>query len=181
MHAALTMILATASLSWAEGLTYRNAIKDALNQSARVRVKVEDINISDAAYRQNFAGLYPEITANSRFERYENLDKKTDGGLNTISGEVVGGDVSAWRSSLYLWGQYYLSHWYKKRFEAYYYEKLRDVRVHECDIETKKLLKELTDIFSSLAEGKIKLQYSAEILKRLQEVLSLKKHAFAKG
>jgi outer membrane protein TolC len=73
-------------------------------------VRIEDINITDATYRQNFAGLFPEITANSRFERYENLDKRTDRGVDTISGEVIGGDESSWRSSIYLSGQYYISH-----------------------------------------------------------------------
>ncbi|OGP60729.1 MAG: hypothetical protein A2V65_01335 [Deltaproteobacteria bacterium RBG_13_49_15] len=176
----LVFILEILSFSWAEELTYRNAIRDTLNHSARIRVKVEDVNVSDATYRQNFAGLYPEISLNSRFERFENLDRREQG-FNTIFGEVIGGDVSGWRSSIYLSGQYYLSHWYRKRFEAYYYEQLRDAKIHECAVEVKKLLRELTDIFSLLAEGKIKLKYASEILKRLREVLGLKKQAFVNG
>lgn len=167
--------------SCAEQITFRDVIKDALNISARIKVKVEDVNISDAAYRQNFAGLYPEISINSRFERYENLDKRPDQGLNTISGEVVGGGLSAWRSSIYLWGQYYISHWYKKRLEAAYYEKIIDARGYDCDAEVKRILKELTDIYSALAEGDIKLKYGSEIVKRLQAVLGLKMQAFAGG
>lgn len=170
-----------ASFSWAGELTYREAIKDTLSQSARVRVKMEDINISDASYRQVFAGLYPEITANSRVEKYENLDKRNEQGINTISGEVIGGGVSAWRSSAYLWGQYYLSHWYKKRHEANYYERLKDMSVHDCDAEIKKLLKEVTDTFSALSEGRIKIRYASEIVKRLQEVLHLKKQSYQHG
>jgi len=177
----IVLLAVAISPSCAEIVTYRDVIRDALNSSARVRVKVEDINISDATYRQNFAGLYPEITANSRFERHENLDKRPNQGLDTISGEVVGGDPSSWRSSIYLWGQYYFSHLYKKRYEANYYERMRDVRVYECDTEVKKLLREVTDAFSAVSEGKIKLRYTSEILKRLQDVLSLKKQAFANG
>jgi outer membrane protein TolC len=171
----------SASPSCAETLTFKDVVRDALNNAARVRVKVEDINISDAAYRQSFAGLYPEISINSRVERYENLDKRPDQGLNTISGEIVGGGVSDWRSSIYLWGQYYFSHFYKKRFEANYYEKMRDVRVYECSMEVKKLLREVTDAYSAASEGKIKLRYASEILTRLMAVLSLKKQAFANG
>jgi outer membrane protein TolC len=169
------------SPSCAETLTYKTAIRDALHISARIKVKVEDVNISDATYRQNFAGLYPEISINSRFERYENLDKRPGQGLDTISGEVIGGGVSAWRSSIYLWGQYYISHWYKKRLEANYYEKLIDARGYDCDAEVKRVLKELTDIYSALAEGDIKLKYGSEIVTRLQAVLSLKMKAFAGG
>lgn len=177
----LALFIKSISPSCAEMLTYKDVVRDALNNAARVRVKVEDINISDAAYRQSFAGLYPEISITSRFERYENLDKRFDQGLNTISGEIVGGGVSDWRSSIYLWGQYYFSHFYKKRFEANYYEKMRDVRVYECSMEVKKLLREVTDAYSAASEGTIKLRYASEILTRLMAVLSLKKQAFANG
>jgi len=177
---ALILILLPATLIRAETVTYQDSVRDALQHSARIRMKAEDIHISDAVYRQNFAGLYPEISAISRFEKHEALDHRNTG-LNTINGEVVGGDVSAWRSSAYLLGQYTLSHWYKKRFEASYYERLRDARVHELDVEMKKILRELTDIFSALAEGKIKLRYTADIFIRLQEIGQLKKQAFAGG
>lgn len=176
----LILILGFASSSWAETISYKSVIRDALQYSARIRVKAEDIRISDAVYHQNYAGLYPEITAVSRFEKHENLDTR-GAGINTINGEVVGGDQSAWRSSAYLMGQYYFSHWYKKRFEIGYYERLRDVRVYELDIEAKKILKEITEIFGALAEGRVKLHYGVDILKRLQEVLYLKKQAFTGG
>ncbi|MDD5168554.1 MAG: TolC family protein [Syntrophales bacterium] len=174
----LTLVMVTPSQG--EMITYRNIVRDALQNSARIKVKAEDVNISNAIYRQNFAGLYPEINAVSRFEKHENLDNR-NAGIDTINGEVVGGDISAWRSSAYLQGQYYFSHWYKKRYEAGYYELMRDVRGYELDIEIKKVIKELTDVFSSLAEEKIKLRYSDDILQRLQEVFRLKKEAFANG
>ena len=168
------------SPSYAERVTYSDVIKEAINNSARVRVKIEDIRIAHALYKQNYGSLYPEISVNSRTERYENLDKRSQG-LDTISGEIVGGDVSSWRSSVYLSGDYYISNWYKKRYEALYYEKLKDVRVHECAAETKKLLQELTDVYSSMMEGKIKLRYGYDILQRLKCIFALKKETFAKG
>lgn len=180
-HIMLVLIFATVTLSRAEMLTYRDAVKNTLNNSARIRVKIEEINISDAVYRQSVAGLYPEITANSRFEKYENLDKRDDQAIKTVSSEVIGGEANAWRSSIYLWGQYYISHWYKKRFEAAYYEKLKDASYYECDIETKKLLRELIDAYGAAVEGKIKISYAAETLKLLQGILNLKKNAFAGG
>jgi len=178
---ALLLITATVSLSGAEMLTYRDAVKNTLNNSARIRVKIEEINLSDAVYRQSFAGLYPEITANSRFEKYENLDKRDDQAIKTVSSEVIGGEANAWRSSIYLWGQYYISHWYKKRFEAAYYEKLKDASYFECDIEVKKLLREFTDAYGAAAEGKIKISYAEKTLKLLHGILNLKKNAFAGG
>ncbi len=180
-HLMLVLIFATVALSRADMLTYREAVKNTLNNSARVRVKMEDINISDATYRQNFAALYPEISANGRLEKYENLDKRNDLGIKTVSSEIVGGDSNAWRSSVYLWGQYYLSHWYKKRFEATYYEKLRDASVYECDAEVKKLVRDLTEAFGAVAERKLRIRYTSDILKLLERVLSLKKSAFAGG
>ncbi|MBU1052974.1 MAG: TolC family protein [Proteobacteria bacterium] len=178
---ALLLIISNISLSRAEMLTYHDAVKNTLNNSARIRVKIEEINISNATYRQNFAGLYPEITANSRFEKYENLDKNNNQGIKSISNEIIGGETNAWRSSMYLWGQYYLSHWYKKRFEVGYYEKLKDASYYDCDIETKKLLLELTDAYSAAAEGKIKIGYAEKTLKLLQSILNLKENAFAGG
>jgi outer membrane protein TolC len=76
LHLVVLLLLGSVVPAWSEAITYQDAVRDALNQSARIRVKSEDINISDATYRQNFAGLYPEISANSRFERYENLDNR---------------------------------------------------------------------------------------------------------
>jgi outer membrane protein TolC len=180
LHLVLLLLLGSAVPVWSGAITYQDAVRDALNQSARIRVKSEDINISDAMYRQNFAGLYPEISANSRFERYENLDNRS-GTLDTINGEVLGGDASAYKSSVSVTGQYYLSHWYKKSHEVSYYEKMRDVRVHECHVEVKKLLRELTDTFGALGEGRIKIRYGGDIMKRLRDVLALKKEAFARG
>lgn len=177
----LLLIISNISLSKAEMLTYRDAVKNTLNNSARIRVKIEEINISDATYRQNFAGLYPEITANSRFEKYENLDKRNAQGIKSISNEIIGGETNAWRSSIYLWGQYYISHWYKKRFEVGYYEKLKDASYYDCDMETKKLLLELTDVYGAATEGKIKITYAEKTLNLLQSILNLKKDAFAGG
>jgi outer membrane protein TolC len=166
---------------WAGVLTYRNAVNDSINYAASLRVKAEDIRISDAQYRSNSAGMFPEINISGRAERYENLDHRNDIAINTIDNEVVGGSQSAWRSAFYLSGQYYFSHWYKKRHEVNYYEKLRDSSVHQCEIELKRMIKEVTEIFGGIAEGKIKLQYSDKILHRLYGIYTLKKKAFAAG
>lgn len=177
----LVVLVKGISPSYGACLTYRDVIRDALDNSARVRMKIEDIHILEATCRQTFASLYPSISVNSRLERYENLDKRTQQGITTISGEVVGGDVSAWRSTFYLWGEYTISNWYKKRFEALYYEKLKDARVHDCQVEVKRLMRELTDLYAVIAEGKIRLKYGDEILQRLHNVLALKKTAFSRG
>ncbi len=176
----LILLLTFSPPTWAESITYKGVVKDALQNSARIRVKAEDIHISNAVYRQNYAGLYPEVAAVSRFEKHENLANQ-GAGIDTINGEVVGGDQSAWRSSAYLQGQYYLSHWYKKRFEIDYYERLRDVRICEVNVEAKSILKEITGIYGVLAENGVKLRYGADILRRMQEVLYLKKQAFVGG
>lgn len=166
---------------WAGVLTYRSAVADSINYSASLRVKAEDIRIADARYRSNYAGLYPEVNVSGRAERYESLDHRNDGTINTINNEVVGGSQSAWRAACYLSGQYYFSHWYKKRYEVGYYEKLRDSSVHQCESELKRMIKEVTEIFGAIAEGKIKLQYADKILQRLSGIYTLKKEAFAMG
>jgi outer membrane protein TolC len=43
------------------------------------------------------------------------------------------------------------------------------------------MIREVTDIFRSIAEGKIKLKYANEILARFREISKLKKEALAKG
>ena len=165
----------------ADVLIYGDAVIDSIRHSADLRMKIEDIRISDAQYRENFAGLYPTLNIAGRAERYENVDTRNQTTIDTIGNEVVGGNQSAWRSSMYLMGQYYLSHWYKKRYEAAYYEKLRDSSVHQCETEAKKILRDVTEIFGTLLEGKIKLKYSTEILRHLQDILKVKKEAFTMG
>jgi outer membrane protein TolC len=166
--------------SHAESLTHEIVVRDALDASARLRMKKESIQVADAAHRQAAAGLFPEISVNSRLERYENLDKRNIG-IDTISGEVVGGSPSAWRTDVYLSGRYDLSSWYKKRFDVGYYEKLRDASVHDCEAETKKFLLELTDLFGELAEKAIKRKYASEVLDKLVRILHLRKAALAEG
>jgi outer membrane protein TolC len=169
-----------ASLSHSENLTYENVLKDALNASARLRMKKEDVHISFAAHRQAAAGLFPEISVNSRLERYENLDKRNIG-IDTISGEVVGGSPSAWRTDVYLSGRYDLSSWYKKRFDVGYYEKLRDASVHDCEAETKKFLQELTSLFGQLSEKTIRRKYAADVFDKLVRLLHLRRGALTEG
>ncbi len=165
----------------AEMLTYQNAIKDSINSSAGLRVKMEDVRIANAQYRGSFAELYPSINVNGRTERYENLDNRNNQILDTIGNEVVGGNQTAWRASLSLSGQYFFSHWYKKRYEVQYYEKMRDVNVHECESSAKKTIRDVTDIFGGIAEGKIKLKYGIEILSRLENIAKIKKQASTLG
>jgi outer membrane protein TolC len=165
----------------ADFLDYRNIVTDSISYSAVLRVKRQDVFISYAQYRGSFAGLYPEINLGGRAERYENLDHRNTDGINSIGSEIIGGNQSAWKASLSVTGQYYLSHWYKKRFDAKYYEKLKDSSIHECETEEKKMIREVTDIFRVIAEGRIKLNYAYEILKRLNEISKLKKEAFAVG
>ncbi len=165
----------------AELLDYRDVITDSIGYSATLRVKHEDVYISNAQYRSNFAGLFPEIRLGSRAERYENIDDHNNTDVNMIGNEVIGGSQSAWKSSVSVTGQYYVSNWYKKIFEAWYYEKLRDTSLHECETEIKKMIREVTDIFRSLAEGEIKLKYASEILTRINEISRMKKEASASG
>jgi outer membrane protein TolC len=169
------------SNSYAEVLVYGDAVNDSIRYSANLQMKIEDIHISHAQYRENFAGLFPTINIAARAERYENIDRHSSSTYDAIGNEIVGGYDSAWRTSTYIMGQYYLSHWYKKIFEVSYYKKMRDSSVHQCEAETKKIIRDVTEIFGSLSEGKIKLQYAAEILKRLQEILRIKREAFALG
>lgn len=118
------------------------------------------------------------MTANSRLERYKNLQ---DGDGVTVSGEVVTGEPTAWRSFVYLSGQYYISNWYKRRYEVTYYERLQDARLYDCQIEEKKLIREVTDLYGALAEARTRLNYSFLIMGKLKQVLDLKKQAFAQG
>lgn len=177
----VSLIIFTAVPCLADDLDYRNVITDSIGYSATLRVKSEDVYISNAQYRSNFAGLFPEIRVGGRAERYEDIDDRHNTDINMIGNEVIGGSQSAWKSSVSVSGQYYVSNWYKKLFEAWYYEKLRDTSVHECETEIKKMIREVTEIFRSLVEGKIKLKYAGEILTRLNEISWMKKEASASG
>ncbi len=160
-------------------ITYRDVIEAAIKTSAGLKVKAQDVRIANAAYRQVFAGLYPELTLTGRLEHYENLDRDTQD-IQSVNSEVVGGK-SSWRSLAYLSGRYDVSSWYKKRHEASYYQKLRDAMVFDCVAESKKLARDVTDTFGRLAEGKIRLKYGEEIVKVLKEIIALRNEAFAGG
>lgn len=170
----ITSVFALVEPHSALSLTYDDVVRESINSSAGLWVKMEDVRIAHAQYRGSFAGLYPEISANGRTEKYENLDHRNQQTIDTIGNEVVGGNQTAWRASLSLSGQYYISHWYKKRYEAQYYEKMRDVSVHDCESTAKKNIKDVTEIFGGIAEGKLKLQYGAEFSAGLKILLKLR-------
>jgi len=177
---AFIAVFLIAPLSHSESLTYETVVRDAIDASARLRMKNENVRIYSAVHRQAAAGLFPEISAHSRLERYENLDKR-NAGIDTISGEVVGGSPSARRTDVYLSGRYDLSSWYKRRFEIGYYEKLRDASVHDCESETSKFLQEVTSLFGRLTEKMMRRKYASEILKKVVWILHLRKSAFKEG
>ena len=114
----LLFICFTALPCRADSLDYRDVITDSIAYCASLRVKSEDVFISDAQYRSNFAALDPVVTLGGRAERYENIDNRDNTTINTIDNEVVGGYDSAWRSSVSLSGQYAVSNWYKKIYET---------------------------------------------------------------
>jgi outer membrane protein TolC len=167
------------SAAYGEMLTYKDVVRETIKTSARVKVKGEDINISEANYRQSVSYLYPELTLNSRIEKFDTL--KQQGGISTISGQVISGTRDEWRTTLYLMGEYYLSNWYRKFYDVSYYEKLKEASIYDCEIETKKVLREITDIYSALYEAKIKLKYSGDIIKRLEGIIAFKKRLFKDG
>lgn len=167
--------------AYAGDVTYRGVVVDALRHSPNLRMKIEDIKISDAQYHSSFAGLFPSINLSGRAERYENLDSRNSTNIESIGNEIVGGYASAWRSSVNLTGQYYFSHWYKKRYETQYYERMKASSIHDCESEAKKVLRDVTDLYGLLLESKLKYDYSEAILTRLKKILTIKKDAFAIG
>ena len=162
-----------------DNLTYRDAVHDAIKQSSRLRVKQAEIEISEASYKQSLSHLYPGLSLNSRLERFETLTK--DGEIRTIYGQVIGGDVDEWRSSVYLAGEYLLSNWYKKGYHAKYYRELVDDARFDAQVESKKLVLDVTGIYSALSESFIKIRYEGEIVGKLREAVTLRKKAYESG
>ncbi len=162
-----------------DSLTYQDAIHDAIRQSARLRVKQSEIEISEASYRHSLSYLYPGISLNSRLERFETLAK--DGEIRTIYGQVIGGNVDEWRSSIYLAGEYLLSNWYKKGYQSRYYRELYDAAKLDAEVEAKKLALDVTGIYSALSEYFIRVRYDGEIVRNLRAAFDLSRKAYESG
>lgn len=167
--------------SHSEGLSYSDALRSALNHSARIKVKREEIRIAEAEYRQQLATLYPEVSLNSRIERFGDLDYRDQQDMTTISNEVIGGNQDSWRSSAYVFGQYRLSNWYKKGYEVDYYGRLQTAKADECEAEAKNVCREMIELYAASSVSKIKLNYGYEIVTCLHHIYELKKLAKAKG
>jgi len=162
-----------------ETITYRRVIKEAIDNSARVKIKEIDIKIYESVFKQHRSSLYPKFTLNSRMEKLDILNE--DEATTSIFGQVIGGEQDEWRTTSYFMGEYPLSNWYKNWHEIGYYEDLQGVAVLECDVEIKTILKEVTDIYRVIKEAKIKFSYSEDILSRLLKVSSLVKRAYEAG
>ena len=177
----LLLITGLSSAGYAQEVNYRGALIAALRHSPNLQMRTEDIRIAEAQYKAGFAGLLPSITLSGRAERYENLDSRSTSGIDTIGNEVVGGNQTAWRSSVNVTGQYYFSHWYKKRYEVKHYEQLKDAGIEQCGAEVKKVIREVTDLYGALVEANIKLYYARRILRLLNDILRIKKESYAVG
>ncbi len=164
-----------------EELSYLTAVRNTLKHSARIKVKEEEIKIAEAEYRQQFAALYPEVSLNSKIERFGDLDNRDEQSTVTISNEVIGGNQDSWRSSVYALGQYRLSNWYKKDYEVSYYEKMQSTKVQDCIVEVKNVCRELIDLYMNAGISKIRLRFHEKILTCLEGVYKLKQKAKAKG
>jgi Ca2+-binding RTX toxin-like protein len=159
LHAVVGLLLLAPCGAGAGGerLTYEEVVGEALNYSSRLKVKKEDVFISEANYRQSLSSLYPTLALNGRLERFNNLTRQDS--IGTINGGVVGGLQDEWRSSVFVLGEYTLSNWYKKRYESGYYERLTEASLYETESEKKKIVLEITDVYGSITEGSIRLGY----------------------
>lgn len=172
-------LIADASLLYAETITYEEVVKLAIENSPTVKIKAYDIEIAHAGYKQSLSNFYPQISLGSRAEKFENLTKTT--GFITAGGQVIGGQPDEWRTAVYLTAEYYISNWYKRWFDASYYKFLKESSFYDCQAEIKRLLKDVTDLYSQVVEAKIKLRYSDLILERLKKIHQLKKLSYGKG
>lgn len=162
-----------------ERLSYEDIVGEALIYSSRLKVKKEEVFISEANYRQSLSNLYPTLALNGRLERFNNLTSRDS--IGTINGQVVGGAQDEWRSSVYLLGEYTLSNWYKKRYESSYYEKLTEASIYESESEKKKIVLEVTDVYGSLSEGSIRLGYLSRMIGKMKESVALRAVAHREG
>ncbi len=167
------------SLLFAETVTYEEVVKLALEHSPRVKIKFYEINIAHAVYKQSFSNFYPKISIGSRVEKFENLTKTT--GFKTAGGQVIGGQPNEWRTALYLTAEYHISNWYKRLFDTFYYNLLKEASFYDCQTEIKRLLKDINDLYSQVVEAKTKLKYSDLILGKLRKIYELKKLSYDKG
>lgn len=177
----LLLVVGLNGVSYAQDINYRKTVMEALQHSPLLQMRTEDIRIAEAQYKAGFAGLLPSITLSGRAERYENLDSRSTAGIDTIGNEVVGGSQTAWRSSVSVIGQYYFSHWYKKYYEVEYYEYIKNAGIEQCGAEAKKVIREVTDLYSALVEANIKLRYARRILSLLNDILRIKKESHTLG
>ncbi|HPC74122.1 MAG TPA: TolC family protein [Syntrophales bacterium] len=150
-----------------------------MKHSARLRMKQAEVEIAEASYQHSLSSLYPGFSLNSRLERFETLTK--NGEVQTIYGQVIGGNVDEWRSSVYLLGEYLLSNWYKKGYQSKYYRGLVDAAGFDVEMEAKKLVLELTASYGTVSECFIKVRYEGEIVRKLQEAVALRQRAYESG
>lgn len=181
LHAVVGLLLLAPCGAGAGGerLTYEDVVGEALNYSSRLKVKKEEVFISEANYRQSLSTLYPTLALNGRLERFNNLTRQDS--IGTINGGVVGGLQDEWRSSVYLLGEYTLSNWYKKRYESGYYERLTEASLYESESEKKKIVLEITDVYGSITEGSIRLGYLGRMISKMKESVALRAEAHREG
>lgn len=162
-----------------ETFSYEEIINTALKYSPRLKEKAYEMNIANAVYKQSLSYFYPQISLSTRTEKFENLAETT--GFIIVGGQVIGGQPDEWRTGLYLTAEYYISNLYKRWFDTSYYRLLKEVTHYDCRAEVKRLLKDITDLYAKIIEGKIKLKYSELILDKLKEIHSLEMVAYEKG
>ena len=181
LHAVVGLLLLApcGTSAGGERLSYEEVVGEALGYSSRLKVKKEEVFISEANYRQSLSTLYPTLALNGRLERFNNLTRQDS--IGTINGGVVGGLQDEWRSSVFVLGEYTLSNWYKKRYESGYYERLTEASLYETESEKKKIVLEITDVYGSISEGSIRLGYLGRMISKMKESVALRAEAHREG
>ena len=164
----------------AEPVIYEDVVHAALRESSVMDIREEDVRIAHSTYRVAAAGLFPELRIVGRLERYGDLSDGSQG-LQPVGSEVVGGSQSEWRSQLYLVGQYDLSSWYKKWYEAFSQRELRDAASFSCLAEGKRLVKEITELYGRLSTGKIRLRYTQQMISLTEQLVAVRVLAMEGG
>jgi len=162
-----------------ETVTYEELIEYAIKNSPRLKIKSYEINIAHANYKKSLSNFYPRFFIGIRVEKFDNLAR--DNRFTTAGGQVIGGQTDEWRSSVFFTGEYYISNWYKRIYETSYLRLIKESSFYDCLVETKKLIKEITDLYAQVIETKTKLDYSNVILDKLKRIYELKKLLYQKG
>lgn len=174
----LIIFLFLSSKVWAEVLTYRNTLQQAINNSFDIKMSTIDIDISKAELKAARADLYPTLYTQVNTEYNNGLGNQSN--INYVGNTVVS-SYTQYRNLASLGLSYNLFDFGAIGKKVLIAKKDVDQKKVMLDMQAKDLKLKVLDLYTKTLQYNDEIKAKSEVLKVYEEMFKAKERLFQAG